>query len=54
MWKMIEDDKVFHIWKDSYGVEHSIPPTFYEDNGIPVDGETGDDMTYLRTEIFVE
>lgn len=49
--KVIPDNKVFHIWKDSEGKEHAVPPTFYEESGTPVCPESGDDMEYVRTEI---
>lgn len=52
-WKTIEDAKVRHIWTDSSGEEHAVPPTYYEENGTPIDAETGDDMTYTCTEIEV-
>lgn len=51
-WMTVPDTEVRHIWKDSAGEEHAIPPEFYEEAGTPVDGETGDDMTYVRTEVL--
>lgn len=50
-WTTLSDTKVRHIWRDCSGEEHAIPPTFYEDAGTPVDGETGEDMAYVRTEM---
>jgi hypothetical protein len=52
-WKIIKDDNVRHIWEDSSGKEHAIPPSFYAEAGTPVDGDTGDDMEYVRTEILI-
>lgn len=53
-WKTVDDAKVRHIWRDSNGEEHAIPPTFYAELGTPIEGEEGndgDDMVYVRTEI---
>jgi hypothetical protein len=54
-WKTIPDDMIRHIWApdhlpDGEG-EISVPPSWYAENGTPVDPETGDDMSYVRTEI---
>lgn len=51
VWVTISDSAVRHVWRDSEGDEHFIPPTYYEESGTPVDAETGDDMTYVRTEV---
>lgn len=51
-WVTVLDQHVRHIWKDSAGNEHAVSPDFYEQNGTPVDGETGDDMEYVRTELL--
>lgn len=55
-WKIISDDKIRHIWApdhmpDGEG-EISVEPNWYSENGTPVDSETGDDMSYVRTEIL--
>ena len=55
-WKTIADDKIRHIWApdhlpDGEG-EISIEPHWYAENGTPVDPETGEDMSYVRTEIL--
>lgn len=50
-WVTISDTAVRHVWKDSSGEEHVVPPTYYEESGTPVDAETGDDMIYVRTEV---
>jgi len=52
-WTTVIDANVRHIWKDSAGAEHQIPPTFYEEAGTPVDGDSGYDMTYVRTEVLL-
>jgi len=49
--KIVPDAKIYHIWRDSKGEEHAVHPDFYEENGTPVDGDSGDDMVYVRTEI---
>ncbi len=54
-WITIPDDLVRHIWApdeapDGEG-EISVNPSWYADNGTPVDAETGDDMSYVRTEV---
>lgn len=51
-WIEIDDRHVRHIWRDHEGGEHRIWPTFYADAGTPI-GEDGDDMEYVRTEIYV-
>ena len=52
-WKKIDDTRIRHVWADDSGVEHYISPWFYADAGIPIDEESGDDMTYLHTELLV-
>ena len=52
-WKTIADDKIRHIWADGEG-EISIEPHWYAENGTPVDPETGEDMSYVRTEILAD
>lgn len=49
--RVVEDRKIYHIWKDSEGEEHAVHPDFYEENGTPICPESGDDMEYIRTEI---
>ena len=55
-WKIIPDIAVRHIWgnasKNSPKNEISVSPDWYAENGIPIDGETGEDFIYLRTEIL--
>jgi len=53
-WTRIDDSKVRHVWVGQDGAkpyEITVPPTFYFDNGTPID-DNGDDMTYVRTEIL--
>ena len=48
----LPDSAILCIWKcQNTGEEISVTPDWYEQNGIPVSPETGDDMVYLRTEI---
>jgi len=49
--KIVPDAKIYHIWRDSEGEEHAVHPDFYECSGTPIDGESGEDMEYIRTEI---
>lgn len=54
-WVTISDDNVRHIWApdeaaDGEG-EISVSPSWYSENGTPVDPETGNDMSYVRTEV---
>lgn len=49
--KIIPDNKIFHIWVDDSGEEHSVPPTYYAESGTPIDAESGNDMEYVRTEV---
>ena len=55
-WKTIPDNTVRHIWgiNDQVSSENeiSVTPDWYAENGIPIDGETGEDLVYLRTEIL--
>lgn len=32
-WVTISDSAVRHVWRDSAGEEHFIPPTYYEESG---------------------
>lgn len=50
---IVPDDRVVHIWKNSEGEICEIPPTFYEGSGTPMDGDSEDEMTYLRTEVIM-
>ena len=56
-WSKISDDRVRHIWgpKDTISDEGniSVDPSWYAENGTPMDPETGDDMVYLYTEIQI-
>lgn len=56
VWNIISDDKVRHIWAPDnlpYGEgEIAVGPHWYAENGTPVDPDTGDDMSYVRTEIL--
>ena len=55
-WKTIPDNAVRHIWgiNDQVSSENeiSVSPDWYAENGTPIDGETGEDLVYLRTEIL--
>jgi hypothetical protein len=54
MWTIIPDAKVRHVWSNEDGSrEITVPPDYYGENGTPVDGETGDDMIYVRTEVQI-
>jgi hypothetical protein len=50
-WITVPDSKVRHIWVNDCGTEIEVSPTFYADSGTPIDASTGDDLTYVRTEI---
>lgn len=55
VWVTISDSAVRHIWMPKGSSdpddEVAVSPDFYEQNGTPVDGEAGDDMVYIRTEV---
>ena len=51
-WTTIADSKVRHVWANDAGEEVTVDPSFYADSGTPIDAETGDDLTYVRTEIL--
>ena len=59
-WRMIEDANVRHIWgcnnSDCPDFHNTVEvfPTFYEDSGIPMCDECGEDMEYSHTEILIE
>lgn len=53
-WRIISDNKVRHVWQNADGEEVTVNPDFYEENGEPSDGEAGEVMTYIRTEIQEE
>lgn len=49
--KVIPDSKIVMIWKDpKTGEEAKIPPDYYQESGIPINGN-GDNFEYVRTEI---
>ena len=54
-WSTLPDDQVRHIWAPDGAPtgegEISVPPSYYAENGTPVDPETDKDMSYVRTEI---
>ena len=53
VWVTISDSAVRHVWRHpTTGEELDVPPTFYEANGTPMDGETGEDYVYVRTEVL--
>lgn len=53
-WKFIQDADVRHVWiNDATGETVTVAPTFYAESGTPVDAESGDDLTYVRTEVHV-
>jgi hypothetical protein len=56
-WKTISDADVRHIWAPDAAPagedEITVAPSWYADNGTPVDPESGDDMAYVRTEVHV-
>jgi hypothetical protein len=56
-WETIPDERIRHIWApdeapDGEG-EITVAPSWYAENGTPVDPESGDDMSYVRTEIEI-
>jgi hypothetical protein len=56
-WKKISDSKVRHVWKSVCNCpdaveEVFIPPTFFQDGGVPICQECGTDFEYVRTEIL--
>ena len=50
-WKVVSDVCIRHIWTGSDGGQVDVSPDWYEQNGNPIDPETGADMTYSHTEI---
>lgn len=50
-WVKIEDSKIRHVWVGDSDKDVYVDPTFYEENGTPVDPDTGDDMNYSHTEV---
>lgn len=50
-WFTIKDTAVRHIWKGDNDEIAVISPDWYENNGTPIDPETGEDMKYSHTEI---
>lgn len=53
-WVKIDDRNVRHVWANEQGEEIQVDPSFYADGGTPIDEETGDDLSYVRTEILAE
>ena len=51
-WIAIDDSKVRHVWVNDYGKEITVDPSFYAHSGTPIDERTGDDLSYVRTEIL--
>lgn len=56
-WVTVKDEDIRHIWapdeSPSGQDEISVTPSWYAENGTPVDPETGEDMSYVRTEMKV-
>lgn len=54
-WVTIPDARIRHIWMPEGATdpedEVAVSPDWYADNGTPIDGEAGDDMIYVRTEV---
>jgi hypothetical protein len=48
---IVPHDDVFAIWKGSDGEEMRIPQTFYQECGTPMDGDSEEEMVYVRTEL---
>jgi len=53
-WVKIDDRNVRHVWANEQGEEIQVDPSFYADGGTPIDEETDDDLSYVRTEILAE
>ena len=53
-WIPIPDARVRHVWANEAGEEISVDPSFYADAGTPIDEETGEDLSYVRTELQVD
>lgn len=54
MWVRVEDANVRHVWLDEDGNKYYVSPDYYEENGEPCDGETGEILKYSHTEIYSE
>ncbi len=56
-WVTVKDEDIRHIWAPDESPdgqnEISVSPSWYAENGTPVDAKTGDDMSYVRTEMKV-
>lgn len=50
----ISDERVVHVWIDREGNTHEVPPYYYEQNGIPCEGDDGTEMSYHNTQIRYE
>lgn len=54
-WETIADDRILHVWAPDGSPdgedEITVAPSWYAENGTPTDPETGDDMSYVRTEV---
>ena len=53
-WVTVPDGMLRHVWANEQGEEISVDPSFYADAGTPIDEETGEDLSYVRTEILCE
>ncbi len=51
-WVTVPDIEVRHVWTGDSDKDVYVSPDWYEENGTPVDPDTGDDMSYVRTEIL--
>lgn len=56
-WIAVSDNLIRHVWAPDDAAagerEITVDPSWYADNGTPIDPVTGDDMSYVRTEILV-
>ena len=51
-WIRVPDTEIRHVWVGDSDEDVHVSPNWYEENGTPIDPDTGDDMSYSHTEVL--
>ena len=52
IWKKIDSERVRLTWDCPICHDRvKVPPTFFQESGVPMCGDCGDDMEFICTEI---
>lgn len=51
-WIKVSDTQIRHVWVGDSDENVYVSPDWYEENGTPIDPDTGDNMSYSHTEVL--